>query len=93
MTITPDNYLNFVAILINEVFGSVVLFLIIGVIIISYLCVINNIQSIPTLMINGFFILITMSIYFNQLWLAVFILVIAIIIYYRYGQIMNNPGG
>jgi len=88
--ITPDNYLNFVAILINEVFGSIWLFIFIGLIAITYICVINGLDTQMTISINVVFVILTCSIYFSSLILAIALLLIGIIIALRYNQIINR---
>jgi len=88
--ITPDNYLNIVGILINEVFGSVFLFILIGLCVITYICVINSFDTSSTININAVFILLTLGIYYNQLLLAIIILLIGLGVYLKYDKLFNR---
>ena len=84
MTITPDNYLNIFAIIVNEVVGDIFLFILIGIAIIVYICVTNNIQMKPTIALISIFAIMSLTAYSNQFILGLIVLVIGFVIYTLY---------
>lgn len=84
--ITPDNYLNIVSIIVNEIIGGVFLTLLIGWVIIAYACVVNNISPKVMLGIDVFFALFFLSLYYNQLILSLVLLVVGIVVALRWGK-------
>lgn len=84
--ITPDNYLGFVSIIINEIFGSPVLFLLVGLILIAYIGTVNNISTINLIAISTIFIMVTLTLYYQSLWLALVLLIIGVLAYTGYNR-------
>lgn len=86
MTITMINYLDFGNILINELFGSVFLFLLVGLIVITYYCITRRIPLQVMLMLDFIFIAATMSYeYLSSVW-ALVIIVLGLLGYVVYDK-------
>ena len=90
--ITPDNYLGFMNIFINEIFGSVILFILIGIVLIAYICTVNSFSTLNTIAILIIFIMVTLTLYFSSLWLGLILLVAGIIIYTGINRMLNKQG-
>lgn len=84
--ITPDNYLNIVNILVNEVIGDVFLALIFGWIIIAWLCIINNVPTTTTIALCYVFGMVFLTIYYSSFILGVILLVVGVLAYTAYNR-------
>ena len=80
MSITPDNFLNVIGILINEVVGDVVFFIFLGAIIITYICVTNGINIKTTAMLNAIFALLILTLYYDVFIIGIIIFVVGLLI-------------
>jgi hypothetical protein len=90
MTVTPDNYLNIGGILINEVIGSVILFLLIGIAVIAYICVVNGVSTKNTVAALSVFVLISLTAYYSSFILAIVLLAVGFMGYSAYNRYMNK---
>ena len=90
--ITPDNYLGFVNIFINEIIGSPILFILLGLVAISYLAVTNSLSTINTVALSVVFIMITLTLYYQSLLLGLVLLIIGILAYTGYNRFLNKQG-
>jgi hypothetical protein len=90
IVITPDNFLNIVGILVNEVFGDIVFAILCGLVAITFICVKNSINLNTTIALNIAFALLTLTLYYNAFILALIIIVIGLIIVIRYQSIIRQ---
>lgn len=81
MTITQANYLDIGNLLINELFGDVTLFIIVGIVVIGIISVKNNIPATVTAFFTLLWVAFIVSYYYNAfIWMLVVIFV-GILIY------------
>lgn len=81
MTITPDNYLDFWNLLVNELVGSAFLFTILGLILVAYFGLRYRLPIEATMMFMILFVGVVVSYAYNQfLWMVV-LLVVGVLIY------------
>jgi hypothetical protein len=90
MSVTPDNFLNIVNILVNEVFGDIIFALLVGLIFITYTCVKNNLPIKTTLALNVIFAMFVVSLYYDAFIIALIILVIGLIIVIGYQRLIRE---
>jgi hypothetical protein len=88
--ITPDNYMSWTNIFINEIVGSPFLFILIGLILIVYICNVNSFSTINTIGISVVFVMVTLTFYYQSLVLGLILLIIGILAYTGYNRFLNK---
>ncbi len=83
MTITQDNWLDFSNLLVNEVFGDVLLFLMAGMFLIAWIGVRERLPVMATSVFILLFVAMVVSIYFNAFVWALLLLAFGVFIYVR----------
>ncbi|HPE15045.1 MAG TPA: hypothetical protein PLT65_04345 [Bacilli bacterium] len=88
--ITPDNYMGWTNIFINEIIGSPLLFILLGLIIIVYISVINSFSTLNTVAFSVVFVMITLTMYYDSLILGLILLIIGILAYTGYNRFLSK---
>lgn len=90
MTITQDNYLDVPNLLINELFGDVTLFILFGLIGITWWCVKNRVPSNVIVAIDVLFVAAVISYAYNAFIWAIVLFILGILVYGIYHRIYNR---
>lgn len=90
MTITPDNYLDLGNLLLNELFGDIGIFLIIGMISITYTAIKYRIPAGGIVLLNILFAVSVISYLYNPLIWMILLLISGLLTYFLIGKIFRG---
>lgn len=90
--ITPDNYMGWMNIFINEIIGSPILFILGISIVISYICVVNSISTVNTVALIGVWVILSATLYYNVLFVGIPLIIIGGLIYMGYNKSLSKQG-